>query len=320
MNRKQILCTESLRELERHGIRQTAAAISVFDGVHRGHQKVLETLLDIAETTHSVPVVITFRPHPRSVLTPESAPPMLLPPEEKLRLLHAYGAQAIVTIPFTKEFAALSPDEFLDQCLHSGTVRLTGVCVGSAWKFGAKAAGSSADLKRRAKQDGFLFRPVDEVRYGDRIVSSTEIRKAVAEGDLQTASAMLKRNYRLFGTVEHGLGLAGRMLGAPTANLHLEAGVLPPFGVYAVYAETPEGERLPGIVNIGIAPTVRKEENPAPKVEVHIFGRSLDLYGKRLAVELVSNVRREKRFQSLEELRTQIHADIAAAAELLKGI
>ena len=245
---------------------------------------------------------------------------MLLPPEEKLRLLHAYGAQAIVTIPFTKEFAALSPDEFLDQCLHSGTVRLTGVCVGSAWKFGAKAAGSSADLKRRAKQDGFLFRPVDEVRYGDRIVSSTEIRKAVAEGDLQTASAMLKRNYRLFGTVEHGLGLAGRMLGAPTANLHLEAGVLPPFGVYAVYAETPEGERLPGIVNIGIAPTVRKEENLAPKVEVHIFGRSLDLYGKRLAVELVSNVRREKRFQSLEELRTQIHADIAAAAELLKGI
>lgn len=320
MNRNQILCTESLRELERHGIRQTAAAIGVFDGVHRGHQKVLETLLDIAETTHSVPVVITFRPHPRSILTPESAPPMLLPPEEKLRLLHAYGAQAIVTIPFTKEFAALSPDEFLDQCLHSGTVRLTGVCVGSAWKFGAKAAGSSADLKRRAKQDGFLFRPVDEVRYGDRIVSSTEIRKAVAEGDLQTASAMLKRNYRLFGIVEHGLGLAGRMLGAPTANLHLEAGVLPPFGVYAVYAETPEGERLPGIVNIGIAPTVRKEENPAPKVEVHIFGRSIDLYGKRLAVELVSNVRREKRFQSLEELRAQIHADIAAAAELLKGI
>lgn len=320
MNRNQILCTESLRELERHEIRQTAAAIGVFDGVHRGHQKVLETLLDIAETTHSVPVVITFRPHPRSILTPESAPPMLLPPEEKLRLLHAYGAQAIVTIPFTKEFAALSPDEFLDQCLHSGTVRLTGVCVGSAWKFGAKAAGSSADLKRRAKQDGFLFRPVDEVRYGDRIVSSTEIRKAVAEGNLQTASAMLKRNYRLFGIVEHGLGLAGRMLGAPTANLHLEAGVLPPFGVYAVYAETPEGERLPGIVNIGIAPTVRKEENPAPKVEVHIFGRSIDLYGKRLAVELVSNVRREKRFQSLEELRAQIHADIAAAAELLKGI
>ncbi len=320
MNRNRIIRTESLKSLSRYGINKAAAAIGVFDGVHRGHQKVLETLRAIAARSGSVPVVVTFYPHPRSVLTPDTAPPLLFPQDEKIRLLHRCGAEAVVTIPFTREFAALSPDEFLDQCLHSGTVRLTGVCVGSAWRFGAKAAGAAADLERRAHQDHFIFEPVDEVRYGKLIVSSTEIRRAIAAGDLATATAMLGRSYRLFGAVERGLGLAGKMLGAPTANLHLDAGVLPPFGVYAGLAGPEDGsERYPGIVNIGVAPTVRREDHPAPKVEVHIFNKSLDLYGKRLAVELISNVRREKRFGSLDELRAQIQTDIAAATELLKG-
>ena len=118
----------------------------------------------------------------------------------------------------------------------------------------------------------------------------------------------------------NGRYVVGKVLGAATANLHLDAGVLPPFGVYAVRAGDEAGtERFPGIVNIGIAPTIRHEEHPAPKVEVHIFGRSLDLYGKRLAVELAANVRREKKFASLDELRAQIQTDIAAADKLLKG-
>lgn len=320
MNRNRIIRTESLRDLSRYGITKAAAAIGVFDGVHRGHQKVLATLREIAQRTNSTPVVITFHPHPRSVLTPGAAPSLLYPQEEKLRLLRLYGAEAVAVIPFTQEFAALSPDQFLDQSLHSGTVKLTGVCVGRAWRFGAKAAGSYVDLERRAKLDRFVFSPVDEVTFGDGVVSSTEIRKAVAGGDLASAAEMLGRSYTLFGKVEHGLGLAGKVLGAATANLHLDAGVLPPFGVYAVRAGDEAGtERFPGIVNIGIAPTIRHEEHPAPKVEVHIFGRSLDLYGKRLAVELAANVRREKKFASLDELRAQIQTDIAAADKLLKG-
>lgn len=320
MNRNRIIRTESLKSLSRYGINKAAAAIGVFDGVHRGHQKVLKTLLEIAERSNAVPVAVTFTPHPRSVLRPEAFPPLLFPEEEKIRLLHSCGAQAVVTIPFTREFAALTPDDFLDQCLHSGTVRLTGVCVGKSWRFGAEAAGSAVDLERRAHQDHFIFQPVDEVRYGSLVVSSTEIRKAVANGNLAEAEAMLGRPYALFGSVEHGMGLAGKLLGAPTANLHLEAGVLPPFGVYAVYAGPEDGTgRDPGIVNIGIAPTVRKEEHPQPKVEVHIFRKSLDLYGKRLAVDLIARVRPEQRFDSLDALRSQIQSDIAAAAGLLKG-
>ena len=183
MNRNRIIRTESLRDLSRYGITKAAAAIGVFDGVHRGHQKVLATLREIAQRTNSTPVVITFHPHPRSVLTPGAAPSLLYPQEEKLRLLRLYGAEAVVVIPFTQEFAALSPDQFLDQSLHSGTVKLTGVCVGRAWRFGAKAAGSYVDLERRAKLDRFVFSPVDEVTFGDGVVSSTEIRKAVAGGD-----------------------------------------------------------------------------------------------------------------------------------------
>lgn len=321
MNRNRIIRTDSLKSLSRFGINKAAAAIGVFDGVHCGHQKVLKTLLEIAERSHAVPVAVTFTPHPKKVLHPEMAPTLLFPEEEKIQLLARYGAQAVVTIPFTREFAALSPDRFLDQCLHSGTVRLTGVCVGQSWRFGANAAGSALDLERRAHLDHFIFEPVEEVRFGSLVVSSTEIRKAIAAGDLDGAKAMLGRPYMLFGAVEHGMGLAGKLLGAPTANLHLETGVLPPFGVYAVYAGPEDGStRDPGIVNIGIAPTIRKEEHPRPKVEVHIFNKSLDLYGKRLAVELVTRVRPEQKFDSLDALRAQIQTDIAAAARLLKGL
>lgn len=321
MNRNRIIRTDNLKSLSRFGINKAAAAIGVFDGVHRGHQKVLKTLLGIAERSHAVPVAVTFTPHPKRVLHPEMAPSLLFPEEEKIQLLARYGAQAVVTIPFTREFASLSPDHFLDQCLHSGTVRLTGVCVGQSWRFGANAAGSALDLERRAHLDHFIFEPVEEVRFGPLVVSSTEIRKAIAAGDLDGARAMLGRSYMLFGAVEHGMGLAGKLLGAPTANLHLEAGVLPPFGVYAVYAGPEDGSaRDPGIVNIGIAPTIRKEEHPRPKVEVHIFNKSLDLYGKRLAVELVTRVRPEQKFDSLDALRAQIQTDIAAADRLLKGL
>lgn len=314
------IITQNLGQLRDSGISRVSAAIGVFDGVHLGHQRVLKELVELAVENETAPVVITFYPHPRSVLTPEHAPRLLFPQQEKARLIHHYGAAALVRIPFTKEFASLSPDAFLDQCLNFPGVELKGLCVGSKWRFGCHAAGSREDLMRRANQDGFQFRPVDELMFHHRIVSSTAIRGALAEGDLEMVTGMLGRRYRLFGSVVHGMGLAGKILNAATANLELDAGVLPPYGVYATLARV-EGEEmaLPSITSIGVAPTIRKEEHPQPKVEVHVFDRSLELYGKRVSVELVARVRGEQKFDSVEALKKQIHADIAVAAELLKG-
>ncbi len=319
------IIVQNLGQLKDFGISRVSAAIGVFDGVHLGHQRVLKELVGLAAESGSVPVVITFYPHPRSVLTPEKAPPLLFPQREKANLIRRYGAKALVRIPFTKEFASLSPDAFLDQCLHFSGVELKGLCVGSNWRFGCRAAGTREDLQRRARRNAFLFRPVDEVMFQRRIVSSTAIRGALAEGLLDLASGMLGRRYRLFGTVVHGLGLAGKVLDAATANLQLEAGVLPPYGVYAALAgvenaeDGPE-EMRPAIVSIGVAPTIRKEEHPLPKVEVHLLEKTESLYGKTLSVELVTRVRGEMKFDSVEALKTQIHADIAVAAELLKGV
>lgn len=314
------IITQNLGQLKEYGISRVSAAIGVFDGVHLGHQLVLKELLALASESGTVPVVITFYPHPRSILTPDKAPSLLFPQHEKARLIHSYGAAALVRIPFTKEFASLSPDAFLDQCLNFPGVELKGLCVGSKWRFGTRASGTRDDLMRRAEQDHFLFRPVNEVMFQRRIVSSTAIRGAMAEGDLPTAAGMLGRRYRLFGTVVHGMGLAAKLLNAATANLEMETGVLPPFGVYATLARVENSGRIyPSITSIGVAPTIRKEEHPQPKVEVHVFDRSLELYGKKMSIELVSCVRRELKFDSVEALKARIHKDIAAAAELLKG-
>lgn len=310
--------TENLNSLKQHGFRRIACAIGVFDGVHLGHQAVLRELLELSKETASDPVVITFYPHPRSVLAPLNAPALLYPQAEKARLIRDRGAKALVRFRFTKEFAALSPDEFLDQCLHADGLELTGVAVGSCWRFGAKASGGRETLQRRAEQDRFIFRPVKEIHFGNHIVSSTAIRKAMAEGDLELVTSMLGRPYEIFGTVVHGMGLAGKILGAATANLEPEAGILPPFGVYATKAHL-DGRILPSITSIGIAPTIRREEHPKPKVEVHIFDCDRDLYGRKLSVELIASVRKEKRFDSVDELRAEIHKNIAAAADLLKG-
>ena len=230
-----VLEVSSIEELSNYGISSVAVAVGVFDGVHLGHRKLLTELLNVAKMYHAVPVAMTFYPHPRELVNSRSAPQLLLPVEEKIRMLGQCGAEAVISIHFTKEFAAQAPDEFIESCLFSGGVEVKGLCVGQKWRFGAGASGDSVFLERKAREKGFAFVPVDELRTPEgMIISSTAIRKALAEGNLDLAAFMLGRNYSLFGTVEEGYHNATRKLDSPTANLHMMAGILPPNGVTPV--------------------------------------------------------------------------------------
>jgi len=302
----------SLDALAGHGIRKTVLAIGVFDGVHRGHQRILSSLLDLASQEDATPVVLTFFPHPRQILQPDAPPALLLPPEKKVALLHRYGVQAVVTIPFTSDFATMPPEEFLEDCLFSSRVALRGICVGKEWRFGAEGKGGFELLSEYARRGHFKFEAIDELRDGENFVSSTEIRRAISAGLLEKAEEMLGRPYSLCGTVEGGNHIAGPELSCPTANLHIRYGVMPPNGVYAGRVSV-DGKDWPAVAAIGIAPTLGQALKQA-RVEVHI----IDIYGRGIEIELLRRIREERCFPSLEELKKQIQEDIRQALAALE--
>lgn len=303
---------EHIQDLSFYGIRQAAVAIGVFDGVHRGHQKLLTELLSVSAELDCCPVVMTFYPHPRSLLT-DNPPNLLYSRDEKIRLLHRYGVKAVVTVPFTRQFASLTPDIFLEQSVFTGDVKILGICVGKNWRFGAKAAGNAEFLERTAAEKHFRFSAVEELCLDDgRTVCSTAIREAVSSGHLDQAEWMLGRRYSLFGTVEHGYHNAGEKLDAPTANLQLHDGVLPPCGVYAGIAHLSGHGSFAAAVNVGVAPTFRElYGNIAPRIEVHLLdGFSGDLYGREMELELAGFIRPERKFPDILALKQQINNDI----------
>lgn len=310
---------KSIGELSPCGISSAVVAIGVFDGVHRGHQRLLTELLSMAKALSADPVVMTFFPHPRQLLT-ANPPPLLLPPEEKIRLLYRFGAKAVVTVDFTREFASLSPTEFLNRCLFSGPVAIRGICVGRKWRFGAHAGGDSRFLEHKAETRGFRFAAVDELcTEQGTVISSTAIRAAVSKGNLREAEEMLGRRYSLFGTVEKGYKVASGKLGSPTANLKIRDGVLPLLGVYAAFVHL-NGRRFPAAVNIGTSPTFRNQYGDiAPRIEIHILeGFKADLYGLSLELELVEFIRPEQEFANPEELKQQIARDVGQIAGVLR--
>ncbi len=316
---EQIIEAGSIAELRTKGITEISAAIGVFDGVHAGHRHLLSVLTDLAQRTDSVPAAVTFSPHPRQILTPETAPALLLPPSEKIRRLHEAGAAAVVTIPFTKEFAALSPKAFIEECLRGNGIGLRGLCVGKAWRFGAKGAGDTSFLEELSGNDGFLFSAVEELILDGETVSSSTIRAAAASGNFKKASRYLTKPYEIYGTVVHGYGIAGSKLKTPTANIRTEYGVLPPNGVYAAFVRA-DGVRHPAVVNIGSAPTFQSYGDPAlRRVEAHLLDGEADLYGKNLVLQPVSGLRPEQKFLNINELQKQIRQDCQSALNILQG-
>ena len=315
----ELICCDAPAGLAGFGIRDAVFAIGTFDGLHRGHVAVVRAMLEESRRLNATPAVLTFHPHPRAVLTPDNPPPLLMSRERKLSILASLGVRAVVSLPFTKEFAALSPEDFLSRCLLSGPVRVRGVCVGSRWRFGARGAGDVSFLKKRADELGFTCLGVPETRDGNEIVSSTGIRAALAAGDVEYAARCLGRRPAVSGVVVGGYGIAGGTLHCATANLDVRGGMLPANGVYAAFAVVGD-ERFPAVVNIGVAPTFDSHGNGGlVRVEAHLLvDGAPDLYGREMALGFAARIRDERRFGSPEELAARIPEDIRLARAALE--
>lgn len=309
----------SLDALAERGLKDVAVAIGVFDGVHLGHQALLNALKTLCDEVDAIPVALTFYPHPRNVLRPNSPQRLIASPEKKIELLHHYGARAVVTIPFTRAFADLTPDQFIRECLLAARIRLKGICVGEDWRFGRGGAGSIDELKRFADDGHFRFVGLKEVRIGDKQVSSTAIRRAIGAGRLGEAEAMLGRRFSLRGVVGHGKRVAGTRLTYPTANVDPKNEVIPPNGVYAGIV-VHQKRRHQAAVAVGVAPTYHRLDGGAPRrVEAHLLDFHGDLYGKTIDVEFIEHIREERCFSSEDELRERIKRDIEEVRGVFKN-
>ncbi|MCS7049321.1 MAG: bifunctional riboflavin kinase/FAD synthetase [Verrucomicrobiae bacterium] len=295
--------------------RRVCAAIGVFDGVHRGHQKVIARANATARERDAASVVVTFDPHPARVLQPASAPPLLTSTEHKLRLLSALGVDACMVLTFDRSLAETSAEDFVAQ-LRRNIPGLERVCVGPNFRFGHQRRGDVELLVELGKELGFVAEEVPGERVGDELVSSTAIRRHVQAGRLDIAAAMLGRPFSILGTVVSGDQL-GRHLGYPTANVDPHNEVMPPTGVYVVLAEH-AGIRHGGMANIGTRPTVSDATGDL-RLEVHLFDFDRELYGDDLEIFFIQRLRDEQRFPSPDALRTQLQADERVARAILRS-
>jgi riboflavin kinase/FMN adenylyltransferase len=285
-----------------------------FDGVHVGHQKILSRLKEVAQRAGGETVVITFWPHPRMVVKPESEPIQLLSTfEEKAALLKQQGIQHLLRIPFTREFSQISSLDFIQEILvkRIGTKKLV---IGYDHRFGHNREGSFEQLRHNAATYGFEVEEIPPQDVDHVTVSSTKIRKALAEADLATANHLLGRPYSIEGQVVKGDKL-GRMLGFPTANIELDDHhkLIPQDGIYAVTVEYAQ-QLLQGMLYIGLRPTVNGRQRV---IEVNLFDFSRDIYGERLKVNLVAALRADAHFNDLEALKLQLQKDKLAAIQEL---
>src|SRR5258708_29088565 len=286
-------------------------ALGNFDGVHRGHRKILDRVQRVASERVATSVVMTFDPHPPRVVRPDKAHPLLMKKAQKVEAIAAAGVQGAAMVRFTPDLSRWDPETFvravLVDWLHVGEV-----WVGANFLFGHDRAGNFSLLRALGGRYGFRAEKIDPVRYKDFVVSSTRIRRLVSEGRVDEAGALLGHEYYVDGTVMQG-DRRGRTLGFPTANLCTENELLPPNGVYATTARI--GEIVyPSGTNVGTRPTV--DESGRISVETHIFNIHRDLYGAPLRVGFVQRLRDERAFESLEALRAQIDADCGRARVL----
>ena len=282
-------------------------ALGVFDGVHIGHQEVIRRAVDAARRHGGLAGVLTFDPHPIRVIAPARAPAALLATlDHKARIVRDLGASLFIPLHFDEAFAAIEAGQFL-AALTAAPVRT--IAVGEDWRFGRDRRGDVAFLSNAAIAHGFQLEAVPPIMLdGDR-VSSTRIRQAIRDGNLADAHRMLGRPHSISGVVLHGRQL-GRQLGFPTANLATGEVQTPPDGVWTVKITLPGGHTHPGIANLGVRPTV---DGSKRLLEVHLFDFHADLYGREIEVEFLRFIRGEKKFDTLDDLRAQISADIAQA-------
>jgi riboflavin kinase / FMN adenylyltransferase len=286
-------------------------AIGVFDGVHLGHQAVISTSASHAKEAGGTPVVVTFDPHPAKVLRPNDAPHLLTATQHKIALIRDLGVAHLLILHFDRAFAATAPEQFVQQ-LVTKSKPLREICVGHEWSFGKGRAGNLALLKELGRIDGFNVVGVEAVKVNGEVVSSTAIRKAVADGNLVKATQMLGREYTILGTVIAGEKL-GRRLGFPTANLSAHSEQFPPNGVYVAEARL-AGSIYRGVANLGYRPTVAAGKLER-LLELHLFELEREIYGEEMEVRFLRYLRPEQKFEDLEALKAQIARDVEEARE-----
>ena len=285
------------------------------DGVHLGHQAVLRRAVEVAEKDGARVVAATFDPHPRAVLRPGSAPPLLTTLDLRREAAIHYGAQEMRVIHFDQDLSRKSPEQFVRYVLV-GELNASAVVVGENFRFGYKASGGFEDLRRHVREAGGEAYAVPlEASNGDEDINSTRIREALENGAADVAERFLGRPYVVRGTVVVG-AQRGRLLEFPTANVLPDAGiVVPGRGVYAGFVDV-AGVRYVACSNVGVAPTFERGES---KIEAHLLDFEGDLYGTVVDVGFVEKVRDEKKFGGVEELRAQIGRDVETAREVMRS-
>lgn len=294
----------SIKDLKKN--KNTVLTLGTFDGIHPGHLKIIGRLVSCSKEKGCRNVVITFYPHPRTILGNDNSVKMLTTQDEKIELLEKLGVENLLIINFTKEFASLSAEDFIYDYLING-IGLTEIVLGHDHHFGKGRRGNAELLQKIADKEGFIVTKAEAFMIDGEAVSSTKIRNAIAEGDIIRANKLLGRNYEFSGIVVGG-DKRGRELGFPTANIKLSSQekLLPASGVYAVKVMV-ENERHTGLLSIGKRPTFYNQGELVSEVYIYDFNR--EIYGAKVTTELVERLRGEVKFNSAEELINQMNTD-----------
>ena len=293
--------------------RDSMLTVGVFDGVHRGHRRLVAQLVEQARRTGRAAGVVTFRNHPAAVLRADFQPQYLTTLEQRLDLLRETGVDFVAPVTFDAELSQLDAREFAARLVS--TLRMRGLVVGADFAMGHGRGGDLAALTRLGEELGFTVRAVDLLADGPLTVKSTSIRRALAEGDVESVAKMLGRNFTSQGVVAEG-DKRGRELGFPTANLETTPGLaVPANGIYAAWAEV-DGERHMAAVSIGVRPTFG--EHPRA-IEAYLLEYQGNLYGKTMRLEFVAHLRDELKFDTVEALVAQMRDDVRTTSQILRN-
>jgi len=289
----------------------SVVALGAFDGIHLAHARILDRAVERARVLGVTSLVCTFDPNPAAVLRPERAPIPLAPLDDNLALIAARGPDATLVIPFTEELSRMEAEAFVADVLHRA-LGAREVVVGFNHTFGRGARGTAMLLKEMGDRRGFVVHVLPPLEVGGQIVSSSAIREALRDGDVELTRALLGRPYRLRGQVLRGAG-RGRTLGFPTANLRPARPLILAPGVYAAHASWDDA-RHDAVVNVGYRPTFGEEQY---WIEVYVFDFSGDLYDRAFTVDFLRRIRAEMKFDGVETLKRQVALDMASARRLL---
>ncbi len=299
----------SLEDCQRQS--DSVITIGTFDGIHRAHQTIIDKVVTVAKEKSAPSTVVTFEPHPRYVVRKKANAPigLLTTVDEKVNLIEQHDVDRLIIIPFTEAFSKILPDEFIEQILFQ-TIGFQTLIIGFDHGFGKDRAGDRDFLKSESEKLNFDFIVQESISNQSGIIASTQIRKFILDGKMESARGSLGRSYSISGTVIQGDGV-GRKLNYPTANIKIddEKKCLPPHGVYVVSVDL-NGKKFQGAMNVGLGPTFNGKST---KLEVHILDFDEDIYNAQISVEFLKKIRNEKKFDSPELLKQQIQKDVDIA-------